>query len=84
MNVYNIRPRNHHKTPRIAEVMAQSGELSWGAPGWYSNSPKEEGPYVIHYAWDEKGPEFIGVDYWNNGRWERRWCEYERFEWCAL
>jgi len=33
MNVYNVQLRNHHKTPRQGELMAQPGDLSWGAPG---------------------------------------------------
>jgi hypothetical protein len=84
MNVYNIISRNHHKTSRITEVMAQPGELSWGAPGWSStDTPSEDGPYVIHYSWGD-GHEFVGVDYFVNGRWERRWCDYPRFEWLEL
>lgn len=85
MNVFNVLPHNHHSAPRIPEVRAMPGELSWGAPGWSSTDiPSEEGPYVVHYAWEEGGPEFVGVDYFVNGRWGRRWTEYPKFEWCEL
>jgi len=85
VNTYNVPLRSHHKTLRQGEIMAQPGDLSWGAPGWNSqDQPVVEGFYVIHYAWEPEGPEFIGIDYFTEGRWGRRWTEYPRFEWCGL
>lgn len=81
----NVLLHNHHKAPRFAEIMVKPGKLSWGALGWVSTgNPTEEGTYAIHYAWDEVGPEFVGVDHFVNGQWGRRWCDYPKFEWCAL
>lgn len=85
MNVFEVLPHNHHSAPYIQEVMAKSGDLLWGAPGWYSTGvPDEEGPYIIHYSWGDDGSEFVGIDYFIDGRWGRRWTEYPRFEWCVL
>lgn len=85
MNVFEVSPHAHKSAFRIAEVMVQPGEIPWGQPGWFSEeTPDEDGPYVIHYTWEAGGMEFIGVDYFIEGKWCRRWTEYPHFEWCTL
>lgn len=85
MKVFDILLKNYRVNSRVVEIMANPGDLQWGAPGWSSaDIPDKDGAYVIHYAWDATGPEFVGIDRFMNGRWNHRWTKYPRFEWCSL
>jgi hypothetical protein len=69
----------------IGEVMLKPGEIPWNVPNWHVHTPYGCGPYLIHYSFYEKmGEEFIGVDYFIEGKWCRRWTNYPRFEWKHL